>query len=261
MKAKSMKLRTLVTLHTLYKHSDAQHRMNTVKLNKYLEPYGLDCTSRVLSDTVKIMKEFGIDVRTKGQWDSQGVWINDRPLSDETLQGLIFAITTNPYLSEDTGKALLEGLKPIVTEFQEPQLENIVNKEAIADVDDRFYGYYTIINQAIRDGRRVLYHLDYLQYDGENKAVYMRKDTGTLFTPKSLIQTNRALYMYGYNNTDKRVALVNLRDIADIKLSFKHKDTNEKTVEENLKQIHPSELIPENRNKVMFHLLCFVPFF
>ena len=54
MKAKSMKMRFLITLYALFRHSDEDHRLNTSKINEFLRPYQLDCTGRVLNDTVSV---------------------------------------------------------------------------------------------------------------------------------------------------------------------------------------------------------------
>ena len=126
-KPKSLKLRTLVTLHALWKHSDANHRMNTVKLNEHLRPYNVGCTtSRVLNDTVRILREWGMDVRSKGVWENQGIWIENRPLPDHELSRLIFAVTTNPHLSKDQASDILQSLKPFVTVYQEHLLQGRV---------------------------------------------------------------------------------------------------------------------------------------
>ena len=126
-KPKSMKLRTLVTLHALFKHSDATHRMNSIKLNDFLRPYNLDCTSRVLNDTVRVLREFGVDVRNKGVWENQGIWIQDRPLPDAELNQLIFAVTTNPHLSKSQATEILQNLQPFVTVYQEHLLQGFVD--------------------------------------------------------------------------------------------------------------------------------------
>lgn len=251
-KPKSMKLRTLVTLNALLKYSDAQHRMNSIKLNEHLRPYGLDCTSRVLSDTVRILREYGLDVRHKGEWDSQGVWIEDRPLPDHELKRLIFAVTTNPHLDKNQVSDILQSLKPFVTVYQEAQLQGFVETQADMELDDSLYWAYSVIHEAISAKRRVIYTVDYAKYNKAMQAVEPVREWGTLFTPKCIYQANGQLYMVGYNNTDRRADAVNLQDISSIKLSFKHKDPNGEQMEQCLATIVPQEVVPGEHQEIIY---------
>lgn len=250
-KPKSLKLRTLVTLQALLKHSDKDHRMNTRKLNEHLRPYGLDCTSRVLSDTVKVLQEMGLDVRYKGEWDSQGVWIENRPLPDHELKRLIYAVTTNPHLSKAQATEILQALKPFVTVYQEHLLQGLVDTEPVITADEGLYWAYAVIQEAIASGRRVRYTIDYIQYDKEAQAIAKRQEWATLFTPKCVYQTRGQLYMVGYNNTDRRVDAVNLKGISSIKLAFKHMDPQVKRVKEWIQDIVPQNVVPgENKESI-----------
>ena len=252
-KPKSMKLRTLATLHALFKYSDADHRMNTVKLQEYLRPYNVNCTtSRVLNDTVRVMREFGIDVRSKGEWDNQGIWIEDRPLPDHELKRLIFAVTTNPHLSREQATEILHSLKPFVTVYQEPLLQGLVETEPAVDADDSLYWAYAVIHEAISSGRRVRYTVDYAKYDSATQSVLPCREWATLFTPKCIYQTKSELYMVGFNNTDRRVAAVNLKDISSIKLAFKHKDPKADQVAAWTADIVPMNVVPGESREVIY---------
>lgn len=251
-KPKSMKLRTLVTLHALFKHSDADHRLNTVKLNEFLRPYGLDCTSRVLNDTVRVMREIGIDVRNKGEWDNQGIWIEDRPLPDHELKRLLFAVTTNSHLSKAQATEILQSLKPFVTVYQEDLLQGFVETKQTIEPDDMLYWTYSVIQEAISSKRRVRYSVDYLKYDNETQTVENRREWATLFTPKCIYQTDNQLYMVGYNNTDRRIDAVNLKDITSIKLAFKHKDPKADMVSEWIAGIEPQEWVPGECKEIIY---------
>lgn len=252
-KPKSLKLRTLVTLHALFKYSDADHRMNTVKLNEHLRQYNVSCTtSRVLNDTVRIMREFGIDVRNKGVWENQGIWIQDRPLPDHELKRLIFAVTTNPHLSKEQATEILQSLKPFVTVYQEPLLRGFVDTEQTVEPDDALYWAYAVVQEAISAGRRVRYTVDYLQYDKEAQTVQKHQEWATLFTPKCIYQTKNNLYMVGYNNTDRRVDAVNLKDISSIKLAFKHRDPKADMVKEWISDIDPQKAVPGECKDIIY---------
>ena len=258
MKAKSMKLRTLITLLALWKHTDEDHRLNTKKLNEYLRPYHLDCTGRVLADTVRILREFGIDVRNRGEWEHQGVWLADRPLQDEALEKLIFAVSTNPYIPKEQASEILASLLPLVTAYQEEKLTRAHEAVLISDkalADSHLHKIYSVIREAISKGRRVIFHVDYIQYDKEANLPRTRRDAGTLFTPKCIYQTRDRLYLFGYNHPDRKLEAVDLRDIADIKLSFKHNNGSEHNKQE-LDQLfataEPGDYVAEERRDIIY---------
>lgn len=251
-KPKSMKLRTLVTLHALLKYSDKNHRMHSIKLNEFLRPYGLNCTSRVLSDTVRVLREFGFDVRYKGEWDSQGVWIENRPLPDHELKRLIFAVTTNPHLSQGQATDILQSLKPFVTVYQEPLLQGLVQPEPSEDPDDSLYWAYSVIHEAIASGRRVRYSVDYTKFNSATQTIETCREWETLFTPKCIYQSKGQLFMVGYNNTDRRVDAVNLEDMSSIRMAFKHKDPHAKEVSKWIEKIIPADVVPGECRQILY---------
>ena len=252
-KPKSMKLRLLVTLHALFKYSDENHRLNAVKLNEYLRPYGVQCgTGRSLGDTVRILKEFGVDVRSKGEWDHQGIWIESRPLPDYDLNRLIFAVTTNPHLSKEQATEILQSLKPIVTVYQEPMLQGLVETEQNIVPDNMLYDAYSVIHKAIAEKRRVRYTVNYLKYNKDAQSVEKQDEWATLFTPKLIYQTKNNLYMVGYNNTDRRIDAINLKNITSIKMAFKHKDPKENMVNQWIADIVPRDHVPGEKQHVIY---------
>ena len=258
MKAKSLKLRTLITLIVLWKHTDESHRLNTKKLNVYLKPYGLECTRRVLADTVRVMREYGIDVKTNGSWDNIGVWLDNKPLRDDVLDKLIFAIATNPYLSKTEEKSILNALYPLVSSFQEEKLSNshnLILRSEKAKANDKLLEIYSVIQQAISCNRRVIYKVEYIQYDKKKNEPKVRLDVGTLFTPRCIYQTKEKIYMFGYNHPDKKMEAVELNDIAEIKPSFKHtngSDENQRIIEQLFETTEPRDFIIEEKQNIVY---------
>ena len=90
-KPKSNKLRLLETLRFLYKETDAEHPATKEKLNEYLRNYDAICQHRVMTDTIRTLQKFGIDARRSGT-DRRGslIWIENRPISDENIDQLIY---------------------------------------------------------------------------------------------------------------------------------------------------------------------------
>lgn len=255
MKAKSMKLRTLITLHALWKHTDENHRLNTIKLNKYLEPYGLECNGRVLTDTVRVLRGYGFDVQSKGEWDNQGIWLADRPLKDDVLDKLIFAVQSNPYLPKEQEKEILRVLMPLVTAYQEEKLSQSIIASDKLNANADIYHIYSVIQEAIRNRRRIVYNVEYIQYNKENNLPERRMDVGTLFTPKCIFQAKDRLYMFGYNHPDKKLEAVPLESIVGIKLSFKHNNENA-TITQKVDQLFqtadPRDYILEEKTDIIY---------
>lgn len=252
MKAKSMKLRTLITLHALYKYTDENHRMNGVKLNKFLAPYGLQCHQPVLTDTVKRLREFGVDVKSKGEWDNQGVWIEDRPLSNDVLDKLVFAVCTNPLLSDGQADEILSNIKPLVTVYQEPMLKRSVSAGEAAGISPRLYHIYSVTHKAIQEKRRVQYTLEDVRYDEERQGVYVEPRWERLYTPKYLCRRGEDIYMFGYDHARRQVAAVNLKDVVEARPAFKHAGDIVERALEHMKDIDPLDYIPGEVHKPIY---------
>jgi len=224
MKPKSTKMRFLLTLQALWKFSDEKHRFTNPKMNKYVEPYNLTCTKHSFENTVQVLREFGFDVRTNGFPSHQGFWIEDRILSDDNIRSLIFAVTTNPYITKKRAKDTLLCLLPIVSSFQEPLLKEYIEFVPDNHADDSFYNKHKIICEAIAYKRRIRYSTPYLKCDAVSKRVLKSARPHVTFTPKCIYQAGYKWYVLGYNNVTKKTESVDLDTIDDIKLAFTHND-------------------------------------
>ena len=101
MKSNSVKFRTLFAIHTLWKYTDENHKVSSPQVSKYLEPYGLNYTNKALRDTVHKLRELGLDIHSQEDNCIRDVWWGDRPLDDDTLDKLIFAVKSNPYITKE----------------------------------------------------------------------------------------------------------------------------------------------------------------
>lgn len=252
MKAKSMKLRMLITLHTLFKHSDKEHRINSVQLNEFMTPYGLECTGIVLRDTVRVMQEFGIDVRRGGEYNHKGYWINNRPLSDSVLHRIIFAISTNPFLSETQAAELMGELRPLVTVYQEPLLQSTVTRGELTCAEPQLYDNYIAVCSAIREKRRVAYKAVQICCNRATGEVYWKVEADTSFTPRYIYQTKHLIYMVGYNHFDKHMDAVDLQAITDVRPTHWCDNADSDEIKNLLDRCEPRDYVPEERRQLIY---------
>ena len=245
MKPKSVKLRFLATLHAVFKHTDENHRLNCVKLNEILKPYGLDCDRDVVKDSIAVMRNFGLNIQEKGAFNKRGFWLENRPLSEEKLNALIFAVSTNPHISEEQVTDILSSLAPFVTIYQEPLLKSYVVTTQDYPLDTELINKHRVICDAIAAKRRI-------RYDVTAKNIYMTAQKYSLFTPKYIHQVNNRLYMVGYNNSRKKTEAVDIQTMTDIKLSTKHKDPFGEEVQKILDSINPNECIEQIRGPLIY---------
>jgi len=239
MNTNSLKLRFLTTLAILWKYSDKNHPMNAVKLNKHLKGYGLDCTDKVMKDTAQILRAYGIDLRKNGK-TNHGIWIEDRPLSDPELNKLVFAISTNPYLTKEQSTEILQLLKPFVTVYQEDSLNSLIDKEVSIPTNDKLYEVYSVICEAIHKERRIKFTSNH----GETaNVVSVAEQKTNLFVPKYIYQFENEIYMIGFSNNDQEITAVNLKDIISVQLTPKRPILEQ--VKELLSDITPADYIPK----------------
>lgn len=219
-KARSPKLRTLITLHALFKQTDENHRLNSVKLNDFLRPYGLECNKKIIMDTAEKLCEAGILVNLAGGGTNKGICLTNRPLPDHQLKRLIYAIDTNPNLTKQQAKDLLEALKPCVTVYQEPQLHASTEAATPAISDDGTHRQkLAVIQKAMSQNHRVCFSTARLEVDKKKKALVQRLTRAETFLPRYLIPVKGELYAVGYNHTRQRVEALSLNDMRNLRMA------------------------------------------
>lgn len=261
MKPKSRRLRMLVTLHALFKYSDEKHPLNNIALQQYLKPYHLDCTeSQAYRDTLNALEEYGVHLKHKKDFKSLGAWIEERPLSNDTLNALIFSVTTNPYVSKKDADKILKGLTSLVTVYQEPLLKSFVQKEYDQEIKLKHFNtkmdiceIYRVIHEAIATNQRVRYQSKYMKYDEETSSIIENIGSETIFLPKYIRQGQGKLYMVGYNNTQMRMDNVDISNIHDIDfVHIMNKKHNAEEVKKMLAEMKPEEDIKTKENKLIY---------
>lgn len=130
-KPKSIKTRLLKILQILYKETDTNHPMKTIVLHGKLRNYGIGCEQRSIVETIQILQECGFDVKRSGKVGmGTSVWLDNHPFSDEELDHLIFAVITNPYISNEQIAEILQSLKSVVTIYQEMKLQKFIEAQS-----------------------------------------------------------------------------------------------------------------------------------
>lgn len=199
-KPKSVKLRTLIALQALFKCTDEKHGLTGVLVNEILKPYKLDCDQWFFSSLIEDLRTFGIDVQR-----DRGYKIKNHPFTEEKFQKLLFAVSTNPYLSKEEATEILQNLKPFVTIYQEEYLEGVIDT---TETDKTFYKLYYVFQKGIRDRTCVRYITKSLL--ARNKeARYFR------FSPTAIYHADGCLYVKGYNHARKKEEAVEFSKIAD----------------------------------------------
>lgn len=238
--------------HVLFKRTDKEHCINSVSLNEYLKPYDLECDRQVLRTTVKTLREYGFDIKSKGGGKGGGFWLDKHPLETSKLNKMIFAIATNPHLSKEQSNEILSCLKPFVTIYDEEKLMSIIDTNHDVKVEDTLYDVYCTVSKAINDGRRVRYFTRHMKYRKDTQTLASRISKGVLFTPKWLYQSKGKLYMIGYDNTNERAQTVDLNSIIDIKIAPKlSKEITENSLNA-LNKTAPRDYVPEDKEIVIY---------
>ena len=246
-KDNSYKSRTLLAIYTLWKHTDEEHKISSSAISKYLEPYGLKYTDKALRDTVRKLRDLGIDIRSTGQEKGRSrVWWANRPLCDETLDKLVFAVKTNPYISAEQEAEIMESLIPLVTEFQEEKLKSSIKHLNKAKYNEEMYKFYSEVQCAIELGKKVIYTKKDIKCDPKTKMSEEFVSKPMSFTPNCVCENKSNLYMFGYNHTKHQIEAVPMEDILTLRLSrrYKGRKVGRCDIEiESLNTVDPTEYI------------------
>ena len=240
-------------MHTLFKHSDRDHRINITKLNQQMRAHDLECTSGALVDTVEAMREFGLDVRSKGAWDRRGVWLESRPISEDMLRRLVFAISTNPYLPQTQIRECLDSLRPVMTVYQEEDLLNVLEVHKESAANEIYTDHYFKIFEAIRRKQQVVYTTNGIRFDRKSGEIHLRERRKTRFTPKCLYRDENRIYMVGYNYVDKCIDAVDLADVVSLDPPPHQTNAADDDTEGLFRDIDPGKYVPRSCSPVIYH--------
>lgn len=226
-KPKSVKLRMLIILRTLFKYSDEKHPIYIQEINAHLRPYGLDCNRRVLNDAVETLKEFGIDVSYATPQYAGKAWITEPLFSDKDIGCFVFALTTNPHIPKAQAAEMLEKIKPFVTVYQEPLLCNKVESPKEKEEDGLLWEVFSTIQEACVSNRKIQYTTDSLRYNKDQTGIATRQSTPVRFTPKCFYRVDNELYLVGFRSSSLLPQVINLKDITSVKIQNKPEHISE----------------------------------
>lgn len=216
-KPKSTKQRALIISQTLFKYSDEKHPVDLEQINKELRPYALDCDRRSLNDTIDVLKTLGVKISDRFEERTHGVWVGDRPLSDNDINCLTFAITTNPHISRPKAEELLEKLKHFVTVYQEPLLTNNVEVGQTVESDDSLWKKFSVIQEAFSTNRRI--QITMKLFPQIRKRISDKKEVSAWFTPRFFYKVRSDIYVVGFKKYRLTPLAINLKNIDSVKIA------------------------------------------
>ena len=250
-KANNMKLRTLIALSVLWKYSDENHKLSSPELSAHLEPHGFNYTKKALAHTVHTLREFGADICSTGRETGRSrVWWANRPFDDDTLDKLVFAVRTNPYITNAQAEDIMSSITPFITVYQEDKLKCSAKLSNKPHANENMYKLYSNIQEAIEHNKKVVFTQRYIKYDKRTKIPVEKIRSNIYFTPRCICVSNDILYLFGYNHTFKRIDTVPMEEISMLRLKQKyHKacDTKTEEIHEFLNTIDPDEYILQKK--------------
>lgn len=268
-KPKSVKLRSLIMLRTLFKYSDAKHPIGFQEVNDHLRPYSLDCDRRSLNDTIEILKEFGIKVSYRPQKYAGKAWIEESPFSDKDIGCLVFALTTNPDISKTQATNILQKIKPFVTVYQEPLLTNNVTFAKENEADDSLWDVFSVLQDACSTKRKIQYTTNCSKYDKAQKSIAIEQSVPVWFTPRCFYRVGTELFVAGFKRSNIFPHAINLKDIVSVRIPDKPVHIKPEQISASISDILSSVSIPQEHKTVIYegpitfccrgrysHLLC-----
>lgn len=254
MKDNSFKPRTLLAIHTLWKYTDENHKISSPKISKYLEPYGLNYTDKALRDTVRKLRQLGVDIRSTGkELGRSRVWWANRPFDDDTLDKLAFAVRTNPYITDEQADDIMSSITPFITIYQEDKLKCSAVLSNKPHANENMYKIYSNIQNAIEHNKKVVFTQRYTRYDKKTGNLIEKISSHRYFTPQCVCENNDTLYLFGYDHTRKQIDAIPLENISTLRLEQNHRKANNTQTEEIhklLNSVDPNDYILQKKPRV-----------
>ncbi|MEF2675242.1 MAG: hypothetical protein U0M70_03285 [Eubacteriales bacterium] len=100
-KDNKQKIKLLQLNEMLRQESDPEHPLRTVVICDKLKALGITCDRRTLSKDIKVLREFGFDVKEKMIGHEKGYYVDQRGFSVAELKIMIDAIQAASFVTKD----------------------------------------------------------------------------------------------------------------------------------------------------------------
>ncbi|MGN1133123.1 MAG: helix-turn-helix transcriptional regulator [Oscillospiraceae bacterium] len=215
MSSQPVKNNLIMILDILRRHTDKNHRITQLQLQKYLQTeFEMKADRKTVKRNLMNLVEFGFDIGFKEierGGDDGNVIITDiyynHTFDDSELKIISDGLLFSKYISAAETKKLITKIESQSSPFTNNKLKNSLNYETSGHTENsQILNTVELINQAIENKKQIAFH--YCEY-GTDKKLHPKKQEKYVINPYYTVTANGRYYLIC--NVDKYDNIANFR--------------------------------------------------
>lgn len=192
------KLRPFYVAKMLYEQTDEEHYLTIAQIIDQLEEqYDISTSRRTVSDDIKALQEFGVEIEVE-QSTQNRYYLIGRRFDLPELKALIDAVESARFIPKVKSSALVAKLSSLASPFNASKLVRNVDVENRIKADnEKIYYIMEALNDAINDKKKVSFQ--YYTYNRNKERIAKHDGEVYVFSPYKMIWNGDYYYAVGYS--------------------------------------------------------------
>lgn len=188
--------RLLLVLEHLWRYTDEAHIVTIKDLESYLADKGVHANRKTLTQDLKTLEAFGLDVVCNRSVQNQ-YFLATRVFDYTEVRLLIDAVQSSRFITPRKSKALVNKLTSFVSESQRHEVDHHLYVDGTVKTENEsIYRCVDVLQTAIAERKKIRFQ--YFEYD-KNKTKHLRYNGEPyILSPYLLVWNNDRYYVVGY---------------------------------------------------------------
>ena len=193
------KLRPFYVAKMLYEQTDEDHYLTIAQIMEQLkEEYGITTSRGTVSDDIKALQEFGVEIAVEPSTQNRYFLIGRRFDLPE-LKTLIDAVESARFIPKEKSAALVEKLGSLTSCHNTSKLvRNVEVEKRIKAENEKIYYIMEALNDAINAKKKVSFQ--YFTYNVRKERKMRHDGEVYVFSPYKLIWNGDYYYVVGFSD-------------------------------------------------------------
>ena len=205
---KTDRFRALHVLKYLWEHTDEEHPVTLVHIQKFLSEMGIDAIPKTIDGDITALQDLGFDI-VRNRSTQYQYFFASRHFSSFELKMMIDAVQAAHFIPQDRTEELVERIAQLANKNQSEDLRRNLFVSKLKDNDKNTLTMADWLNTAINQNRKVSFQ--YYEYNREGKKVLKYDGYRYSFSPYALVWNMDSYFVIGCHERREQVKVIKFR--------------------------------------------------
>lgn len=225
-RSEKQKLKLVMLLDILKKHTDEEHGITMPQIISELEKESIRAERKALYADIKLLQDNGYDIvgeKIAGNYEYR---LLDREFELPELKLLIDAVQVSKFISQKRSNELIKKIEALASDYQASELHRqvYVTNRIKTSYDSTYYNIDGI-NMAINKNSQI--DFDYYEWTLDKKMEIRPNGNKTGISPWALTWDDENYYLVAYEDASGQIKHYRVDKMRNIKLTDKERDGKE----------------------------------